>query len=661
MKSQIAKVIGLGGALVLVASLVPGCATNEAPSDSEYCESDGDCADGQVCDDETAECVADEEETCSDDEDCEYTECDESGNAVHYTGECQGDDVKTCSSTPEEIETCPAGCSDGECEDDECEDVTCDDPPEAQCDGDFTRVTYEDPGECLEGECQYAEVSETCEHGCSGGQCVDPCEQETCEEPDQDPRCDGNTGIVQETPGECRNESGQAQCYFDWQYNNCDYTDGVCDDDTGDCEDEVEQVGGVVVVEYMAHPRDEIESYGEWFEVVNTSGRAVDLTDWTIRSENFFGGDAEVHQIEDPPDFPDGARLLFARDDDPAGDGSVEPDYQYDEIALQNPSDTIEIIDDDGDVVDFVFWEEATVMEGRARGLDPEVEPSVEANDDFENWCPDMQETFGEDDAYGTPRASNSSCESDPCSDFTCEKPDDYCNSDGDAVQHTADEASCEVSRFNNPFCDYEPETVDCAEDETCIEGACEEIVGAVPEPGDLAVTEFMGDPDSVDDFDGEYLEIYNASQKEISLYDLTIEDDEAGSTHDSFTVDDVEASVPAGDYAVFAANTDEAQNGGISGAYELEDSALKNTVSSEGLTIRLVRGDGTVIDEARYGEPTTGASQQLDADAYLGSPEDAHQANDEADNYCDATTASSGYDAGDYGSPGADNESCGN
>lgn len=646
--------------VVALCVFMAACATDEAPGDSSECTSDDDCSDGEVCDDDTNRCIVDSDETCRDDDDCVYSECQDDYILVHYTGRCQGEEERSCSSSVSEVEDCPAGCSDGACEEDECEKVTCDEPPAPECEDDVTRVTYEGEGACRGGECEYEESVETCQSGCSGGECVDPCDGEQCEQPTESPRCEGNTGVVQETPGECRTEAGgEARCYFDWVYNNCDYTNGVCDEQTGECEDEIEQAGGGVIVEYMAHPRRDVEARGEWFEIVNTSGEAIDLSGWTIESANFYGGDDEVHQIQDPPAFPDGARLMFARSEDPAGDGSVEPDYRYHEVTLQNPSDTIELINDEGDVVDFVYWEEASIMEGRSRMLDPDVDPSVENNDDFEHWCPAMEGAYGDGENYGTPRASNAACESEPCVDYTCEKPDDYCNPDGNAVQHTADDATCEVSQLNNPFCDYEPETVDCSESETCVEGGCEELRGALPGAGDLVVTELMGNPEALDDENGEYIEVYNASDEQISLHGLTIEDDESGTTHDEFTVDDPDASVRSNEYAVFAQSVDEADNGGISGAYRLEDSPLKNSPPDDGLTIHLTRDDGTLIDSVYYGEPTPGAAQQLDADVYLDGAADPASVNDTADAFCDATEARSGYTSGDLGSPGADNESC--
>jgi hypothetical protein len=431
---------------------------------------------------------------------------------------------------------------------------------------------------------------------------------------------------------------------------------GTCEPSSGTCTGPISQVGGAAIVEYMANPTSLWDGDGEWFEVINTSGADIDLSGWKIVSAD--GTSVEEHVLTTPPAFADGQRLLFANSDDPASDSSITPDYVYDAITLTNTLDWIQLVNASDEVVDYVFWEAGTVMDGNARKLDPSVTDPVTGNDDFANWCPELGTEFGTGGNFGTPAGVNTACASDACADVTCEKPDDFCNADGNAVQYQVDTAICETTRFNNPFCDFEPAETDCADVDYCLTGACETVTGQLPTADDIIFTEFMGDPSGADS-DYEYLELFNTTDQELTLFTLVIKDNETGGSANSFVVKDPAATIPANGYAVLVANTDETANGGISGGYSLADSPLKNSPGAGGLVISLTLRDGTVIDDAYYGAPTEGVAQQLGLDAYTGSATNIAASNDADANWCAATVADAGYTSGDLGSPGVDNEAC--
>ncbi|QDG49718.1 lamin tail domain-containing protein [Persicimonas caeni] len=623
----------------------------------DSCVVNSDCADDEICGSD-GNCVVVSDEACSADSDCTdipEPQCN-GDDLVTYGGVCDGDDAQTCTYPEVNTETCEAGCTDGACNPDPCENVTCDEPPAAQCSGNGELVEYEATGTCGAGECSYDRVSpaQQCVHGCQDGACLTgPCDAEACDTPPA-PECDGNTGIVYADTGTCNEEDGSATCSYDITYNNCDYVGGTCDESTGTCTDTVTETGGAMIVEIMANAAGSYESGDEWFEVVNDSGSAIDLSGWTIRSGTSTGT-VEEHALTSAPAFAADARLVFASSADPADDGTVTPDYVYAGITLNNNSDYIELLDSNGAIVDRVFWEAGTTLDGKSRKLDP----NATDNDDFADWCPELDSTYGDDGEFGTPGAANPPCAADACADVTCQKPDDFCNADGNAVQYTLDTADCQVSRFNNPYCDFMPQEVDCTDAEYCLTGVCEAVTGTLPSPGDIIFTEFMGNPSAISDSDGEYLELYNTTDQELTLFTLVIKDNETGNSQDSFVVENPTATIPANGYVVFAADTDSSLNGGIQNAYLLDDSPLKNSPGSAGLVISLELQDGTVIDEAYYGEPTAGASQQLSIDAYTGGATNVAQSNDSDANFCDATSADSAYTSGDFGSPGVANVSC--
>lgn len=641
----------------LATLLSAGCATDTAPGGEDSCVVNSDCADDEICASDGT-CTLVGEQTCAENSDCtNVPEPSCSGDQlITYGGVCDGDEAQTCNYPAVETVTCEAGCADGACNPDPCEDVVCDDPPAPECNESGGLVSYEPTGTCSGGECDYQRISpaEQCVHGCDSGACLQgPCEQTACDDPPA-PECDGNTGIVYASTGTCTEEEGSASCSYEITYNNCDYVGGTCDASTGTCTDPITQVGGVTIVEIMANPSGRYESSDEWFEIVNTSGASIDLTGWTIRSGTSTDT-VEEHALTSAPAFDDGARLLFASGPEPAGDDSVTPDYEYGDITLNNNADYIELVNAAGEVVDYVFWEAGSMIDGQSRKLDP----SATDNDDFANWCPELDTTYGADGNYGTPGAQNPACAADACADVTCEKPDDFCNADGNAIQYTAQTATCEVSRFNNPYCDFLPTEVDCTDTEYCLTGVCEAVTGQLPSAGDIIFTEFMGNPSATSDSNGEYLELYNTTDQELTLFTLVIEDNETGGSHNNFVIENPTATIPANGYAVLATNTTSTENGGIQNAYFLQSGLLKNSPGASGLVISLKLQDGTVIDEAYYGAPATGASQQLSLDAYTGSATNIAQSNDDDTNFCAATVADAAYTSGDLGSPSVANEAC--
>ncbi len=129
---------------------------------------------------------------------------------------------------------------------------------------------------------------------------------------------------------------------------------------------------------------------------------------------------------------------------------------------------------------------------------------------------------------------------------------------------------------------------------------------GYQAQPGDIIITEIMQNPDAVYDSNGEWFEIYNASNQTIDLNGWTIKDMDS----DIHTIGQSVVINP-GEYLVLGRNADVNTNGGVTVAYQYSGIDLANSADE----IVLIAADGTTeIDRVEYdGGPNwpdpTGAS----------------------------------------------------
>ncbi len=162
---------------------------------------------------------------------------------------------------------------------------------------------------------------------------------------------------------------------------------------------------------------------------------------------------------------------------------------------------------------------------------------------------------------------------------------------------------------------------------------------------GDLVITEVMRDPNAVDDTDGEWLEIYNASGRSIDLDGLVIRDE--GS--DSYAVSG-SLLFADGTTLIFGNNADPASNGGIPVDHAYSGLLLGN--NADELVLENAGGilDRIAWDNGNSWPEPIGASMNLDQGLI-----DATD-NDLAGSWCASTSA---LGSGDRGTPGALNEAC--
>ena len=165
---------------------------------------------------------------------------------------------------------------------------------------------------------------------------------------------------------------------------------------------------------------------------------------------------------------------------------------------------------------------------------------------------------------------------------------------------------------------------------------------------GDIVVTEFMNDSDAVSDTVGEWLELYNATGSDIDLNGWTLKDD--GSDSHTFTTSII---VPAGSYFVMGRGADSTVNGGVNLDHSYGDGVF--TMANAADEIVLLSPRSVEIDRIVYGvggfpDGGPGFSISLDPNQLAGD-------NNLAANWCLSTSV---FGAGDYGTPGVENDACG-
>jgi len=158
----------------------------------------------------------------------------------------------------------------------------------------------------------------------------------------------------------------------------------------------------LVINEIMQNPSAVGDSDGEWFEIHNPTGAAVDIDGWTIRDD---GSDTHLIDNGGPLLVPAGGYLVLGNNTDSSTNGGVTVDYSYNGgFFLSNGAD--ELILEDGDLteVDRVEWDGGPAFpdpNGASMSLiDPALDNNVGAN-----WCT-ASTPYGDGD-LGTPGGAN--------------------------------------------------------------------------------------------------------------------------------------------------------------------------------------------------------------------------------------------------------------
>jgi predicted extracellular nuclease len=159
--------------------------------------------------------------------------------------------------------------------------------------------------------------------------------------------------------------------------------------------------GDVVINEIIQNPSAVSDADGEWFEIVNVTGAAIDINGWTIQDN-----DTDSHVINNggPLMIAAGGFLVLADNPDPLANGGVTVDYQYSGITLANSSDELVLLDNLLTEIDRVEWDDGATFPDPTGASMSLIDPALD-NNVGANWC-EATTPFGDGD-LGSPGAAN--------------------------------------------------------------------------------------------------------------------------------------------------------------------------------------------------------------------------------------------------------------
>jgi hypothetical protein len=181
--------------------------------------------------------------------------------------------------------------------------------------------------------------------------------------------------------------------------------DGADQDCDGLVDEDFVSAGDVAIVEVMNDPANVADSTGEWLEVLNLSGRSVDLIGWEIVVNS-----ASSTVIDESVVVASGARVLLGSSADKSRNGNITPDYVYDRSAvpLHDTADEVSL-ELEGSVVTSISWSPSGLVAsfGKSMILDGRVGTWPDAADDG-YWC--VSTSLMSSGDFGTPDAENDRC-----------------------------------------------------------------------------------------------------------------------------------------------------------------------------------------------------------------------------------------------------------
>jgi len=407
-------------------------------------------------------------------------------------------------------------------------------------------------------------------------------------------------------------------CGNGFKEGNEECDDGNIDDGDGcsaQCKTEMFNAGDIIITEIMNHPANVSSTFGEYFEIINTTDHPINIRGWMLKDYSSSG----MHKIMSdlPVIVAPNEYFVLARNADPTMNGGFEPNYKYTGISLGTKQDGIGIlwnnvlIDEVKYNLGHVGW--ADDMAGHSMSLNPEHFNAAD-NDNGINWCY-TRNTKMTDGDFGTPGAANEECTgpSHSCGDGTKE-PGEDCD-DGNLNDGDGCSSTCKTESFAT---------------------------------GDVIITELMINPAAVSDTNGEYIELYNTTDHVININGWMV------SKTKSFLIDkDGGLDIESHGFLVLGRNADYTSNGAVRVDYAY-GSAFSLTNSSPN-TINLM-WNGNSIDKVILSNPNGAAGQSLSLDPGKFSS----GANDDVNSWCltpDIDTYK--LQGGDWGTPGHMNAPC--
>jgi hypothetical protein len=166
--------------------------------------------------------------------------------------------------------------------------------------------------------------------------------------------------------------------------------------------------GDLVFSELMINPEIVDDAVGEWVELFNTAGYAIDVGGYS-----FHDLDLDFEVLEGPLLVAPGGYVVLCADTNPAVNGGIACDGAFKRqtsgaLALGNNGDEVILSTPAGVVVDQVIYDPTWYSAGVAIGLDPAL-LDADNNDTPANWC-DQSTTLTVGGEPGTPGRANDPC-----------------------------------------------------------------------------------------------------------------------------------------------------------------------------------------------------------------------------------------------------------
>ena len=198
---------------------------------------------------------------------------------------------------------------------------------------------------------------------------------------------------------------GTTYHYAIYEYNNtdvCYLTPAL----TGNATTDAPSAGDLIITEIMQDPAAVSDGNGEWFEIYNTTGSAINIQGWVIKDNG-----SDSHTIGSFISVPAGGYVVLGNNDNNSTNGGVTVDYEYTGYTLANSDDEVVLYLPDGTTeIDRVNYDGGPGFPdpaGASMSLDPDHYNST-GNDDGSHWCIAFS-TFGDGDK-GTPGSVNDDC-----------------------------------------------------------------------------------------------------------------------------------------------------------------------------------------------------------------------------------------------------------
>ena len=152
---------------------------------------------------------------------------------------------------------------------------------------------------------------------------------------------------------------------------------------------------GISITEIMPDPSMVSDSYGEWFEIFNSTDTSININGWVIKDlddDYHIIGSEGSDVIIEPGEY-----FVMARNDDEGLNGGISAGYRYSNFTLSN-NDEVILTDSSGTILDQVHYTSSWTYES---GVSMETHDTELDNNLRENWFASVVQ-YGNGD-YGTP------------------------------------------------------------------------------------------------------------------------------------------------------------------------------------------------------------------------------------------------------------------